>query len=50
MVNKANSFKEAERFDRKYYGSMSKIERLDTMQFLREIYHKIDAAILSSLS
>ena len=40
-VNKANSFKEAERFDKKYYRSMSKMERLDTMQFLREIYHKM---------
>jgi len=40
-VNKAKSFKEAEEFDRKYYLAMSRIERLETMQFLREIYYKI---------
>ena len=40
-VNKANSFEEAGKFDKKYYRSMSKIEKLDTMQFLREIYHKM---------
>ncbi|MFH1593374.1 MAG: hypothetical protein ABID09_01590 [Candidatus Omnitrophota bacterium] len=40
-VNKAKSFKEAERFDNSYYLSMSRTERLETMQFLREIYYKI---------
>ena len=40
-VNKAKSFKEAEEFDRKYYMAMSKKERLDTMQLLREMYYTI---------
>lgn len=40
-VNKARSFKEAERFDEKYYLSMSAAERLGAMQFLREIYRSI---------
>jgi hypothetical protein len=40
-VNKARSFKEAERFDRKYYLSISASERLGAMQFLREIYRSI---------
>ena len=37
-VNKANSFQEAERFDKQYYRAMSKIERLEIVQFLREEY------------
>lgn len=37
-VNVAHSFKEAEEFDTNYYLSMSRSERLATMQFLREIY------------
>lgn len=40
-INKANSFKEAEEFDIHYYMEMSKTERLETMQFLREIYGKM---------
>jgi len=40
-VNKAKSFKEAEEFDRNYYAAMSKTEKLETMQFLREMYYKI---------
>ncbi len=40
-VNKTKSFKEAEEFDRKYYMAMSKKERLDTMQLLRETYYTI---------
>ena len=40
-VHKADSFKEAEEFDRKYYSEMSGEERLETMQFLREIHYKI---------
>ena len=40
-MNKAQSFKEAERFDIDYYLSMSASERLQTVQFLREMYHKI---------
>ena len=40
-VNKARSFKDAEKFDSNYYAAMSRTERLETMQFLRETYHKI---------
>lgn len=40
-VNKAGSFKEAKKFDEDYYQSMSKTERLETVQFLREQYPKI---------
>ena len=40
-VHKANSFKEAEDFDSKYYSAMSGEERLEIMQFLRDAYHKI---------
>lgn len=37
-INRANSFKEAEEFDTEYYMSMSGNERLEIMQYLREIY------------
>ena len=40
-VNKASSFKEAEKFSKKYYRAMSRTERLETVQLLREIYNKI---------
>ena len=40
-VKKANSFKEAQEFDIKYYRAMSKKERVETVQLLREIYYKI---------
>lgn len=40
-IHKANSFKDADKFDRNYYSAMSGEERLETMQFLREIHHKI---------
>ena len=40
-VNKANSFKAAERFDNDYYLKMTSSERLETVQFLREEYFKI---------
>ncbi len=40
-VNKVDTFEAAQRFDELYYLSMSRIERLETMQFLREIYFKI---------
>lgn len=40
-VNKADSFREAEKFDEDYYQAMSEIERLETVQFLREMHHKI---------
>ena len=42
-MKKANSFKEAAEFDSAYYAKMSKAERIDTMQFLREIYLKFKA-------
>ena len=40
-VHKADSFKEAEDFDREYYLAMPGEERLETVQFLREAYYKI---------
>jgi len=40
-VNKTGSFKESGRFDEDYYLSMSGTERLETTQFLREIFIKI---------
>ena len=40
-VNRAHSFEEAAKFDESYYKSMSPQERLDTVQFLREIFPKI---------
>jgi len=44
-VNKTDSFKEAEEFDRGYYLNMSAKERLKIVQFLREMYHKIKRGI-----
>ncbi len=43
-VNKASSFKKASEFDSAYYAKMSKAERIGTMQFLREVYHKLRAS------
>jgi len=40
-VHKAGSFKEAEEFDRAYYRKMSGAERINLMQYLREIYFKM---------
>lgn len=40
-VNKANSFKDAEIFERNYYLNMGASKRLETMQLLREINFKI---------
>jgi hypothetical protein len=40
-INKARSCKEAEEFDRNYYFNMTKKERLEIMQFLRDTYMKI---------
>lgn len=34
------SFREAEKFDKEYYLAMSPAERLDIVQFLREVYRK----------
>ena len=39
-VKKNVSFEETEAFDKDYYFSMSRSERLDVTQFLRETYHK----------
>ena len=41
-INKAKSFKDAEQFDIEYYSGMSNKERLETVQFLREIYYKFN--------
>ena len=43
-INRANSFKEASEFDSAYYAKMSKAERVGTMQFLREVNHKLRAS------
>ena len=43
-INKANSFREAAEFDSAYYAKMSRSERIGTMQFLREVYHKLRAS------
>lgn len=40
-VNKAGSFRSAERFDEEYYLGLSRSERLEIIQHLREIYFKI---------
>jgi hypothetical protein len=40
-VNKANSFRSGERFDEEYYLSMSRSERLEIVQYLREMVFKI---------
>jgi hypothetical protein len=44
-VNKTSSFREAEKFDADYYLGMSGIERLKTVQFLREMYYKIKRGV-----
>jgi hypothetical protein len=40
-IHKANSFKEAEEFDEKYYSNMNGSERLDMVQFLREEHFRM---------
>lgn len=40
-INKSDSFEKAQEFDDDYYLSMSREDRLDTMQFLREINFKM---------
>ncbi len=40
-VNKVDSFDAAQEFDDDYYLSMSSKERLETVQFLREIFFKM---------
>ena len=39
-VNKANSFSDAEKFERSYYSKMLPSEKLDTIQWLREEYFR----------
>ena len=39
-IHKADSFKEAEQFDREYYAAMTPAQRLAVVQFLRESHHK----------
>ena len=39
-INKARSFKEAQRFDNAYYSNLSSAERVESVQFLREEYFK----------
>jgi len=43
-VKKAKSFSEAKKFDEDYYFSLSRSKRLETMQFLREVYSKLKRA------
>ena len=45
-VNKVESFDAAERFEKKYYKSLSTTERLETVQFLRETYFKSSGKVL----
>lgn len=40
-INKSNSFKEAEKFDENYYRQMTATQRLEIMQFLRELNFKL---------
>jgi hypothetical protein len=40
-INKARSFREAQDFDDNYYLAMSETQRLETVQFLREIYSRL---------
>jgi len=46
-MNKASSFEEAETFDIKYYKNMSAAERIETIQFLREQYFKLNGLNLN---
>jgi hypothetical protein len=39
-VNKAKSFEEAQDFDNAYYLRLSSAERVESVQFLREVYFK----------
>ena len=40
-VHKARSFEEAERFERKYYQTMSARERVETVDWLRQVARKL---------
>jgi len=39
-LNKAKSFKEAQEFDAAYYLNLSTVERIETIQVLREAHFK----------
>ena len=39
-VHKAKSFEEAERFDERYYQAMSAKERVETVDWLRQVARK----------
>ena len=41
-VHKTDSFRAAEEFDEEYYFNMKSTQRLETMQFLREIYFRFN--------
>jgi len=43
-INKTDSFKSAEKFDEEYYLSMTSSERLELMQYLREVNFKFGKA------
>ena len=40
-VHKAKSFEDAERWDRRYYREMSPKERVETVDWLRQVARKI---------
>jgi len=40
-VHRARSFKEAERFEQKYYQAMSARERVETVDWLRQVARKM---------
>ncbi|MBI3321861.1 MAG: hypothetical protein HYZ91_06305 [Candidatus Omnitrophica bacterium] len=40
-VHKARSFEEAERFERRYYQAMSATERVETVDWLRQVARKL---------
>jgi hypothetical protein len=40
-VHKARSFEEAERFERRYYQAMSAKERVETVDWLRQMARKL---------
>jgi len=40
-VKRPSSHEEVKSFDKKYYSSMSRKERLEIVQFLREAYYKL---------
>ena len=40
-IHKAKSWKDVKQFEQNYYHSMSAIQRLETIQYLREVASKI---------